>query len=79
MGSDSYFAATLVGKVLRKIATGTLGRQQTGLRLYFNQAYGFVRTHYNNINGTAMHVELIEKRFKRLFFDAAKITGITKE
>jgi hypothetical protein len=42
---------------------------ETGLRLYFNRQYGFVRMHYENINGTSMHLELIEERFKRPLLD----------
>jgi hypothetical protein len=52
---------------------------ETRLRLYFNRQYGFVRMHYDNINGTAMHLELIEERFKSPFLNGGKLTGRTKE
>lgn len=51
----------------------------TGLRLYFNRRYGFVRMHYDNINGTAMHLELIEERFKSPFLNVEQLTGGIKE
>jgi hypothetical protein len=31
--------------------------------------------HYDNINGTAMHLELIEERLKSPFLDVGKLTG----
>jgi hypothetical protein len=62
---------------VRAVCTSDFG--ETGLRLYFNRRYGFVRMHYDNINGTAMHLELIEERFKSPFLDVGKRTGITKE
>jgi hypothetical protein len=52
---------------------------ETRLRLYFNRRYGFVRMHYHNINGTVMHLELIEERFKSPFLDVDKLIGSKEE
>ncbi len=52
---------------------------ETGLRLYFNRQYGFVRMHYDNINGTALHLELVEERFRSPLVHLEKLTGTTKQ
>ncbi len=62
---------------VRAVCTSDFG--ETRLRLYFNRRYGFVRMHYDNINGTAMHLELIEERFKSPFLDVETLTGAKEE